>query len=275
MGRGTAKAPGHSNLPLTLLLALGLVLGLRGAAALLTPANPGMVDQPCPPEDTGLLHRAGLVVRVLAGDRPYLDDWQDICIHDAENRARIASGQATSVVFLGDSQTARWKEFDGQLFSGDIVGRGVGGQTSGQLLGRFQSDVVALKPKVVHIMAGSNDLLGLGGPSSPELFKGNIRAMVDIARANGIAVILASVPPMEASHAGRVRELNGWLARYAADNKLVYVDYARLLSGPDGTLKPELTDDTVHLTAPAYAAMAPLARAAIAQANKAADVPLE
>jgi len=256
-----------SVIRLSLLIAFGLVLVLRLAAGLLAPANPGMVDRPCPPEDTGLAHSAGLVVRVMAGDRPYLDDWLGLCTFDADNRARIAGGVQTDAVFLGDSLTAAWWVRDPALFSPPVANRGISGQTTAQMLARFSADVIPLRPRAVHILAGTNDVLGMGGPSSPAVYQGNLRALVDLAQANGIAVVLGSLPPIEQPHSEQVRQLNLWLRQFAASRGIEFVDYYQLLAAPDGTLQPRFTDDGIHLTEAAYALMGPQARAALARAR--------
>lgn len=155
--------------------------------------------------------------------------------------------------------------------SGGIVNRGISGQTTPQMLLRFQADVVALRPKLVHIMAGTNDIAGNSGPNAVEDYKNNIRAMVTLAKANGIKVVLASIPPAarfawkpELQRAPRVAELNAWLKAYAAAEKLGYLDYHGSLTTRDGALQPMLTFDGIHPNHAGYQVMAPLARRALA-----------
>src|SRR5262249_19523996 len=154
-------------------------------------------------------------------------------------------------------------------------GRGVSGQTTPQMVARFYQDVIALKPRVVHIMAGTNDIAGNTGPTSEEAYKNNIAAMVDLARAHGVAVVLASMPPADRfswkpalKPAPEIRKLNAWLAAYAKARGLVYVDYTPVLATPSGGMRPELTGDGVHPKKPGYDLIEPLALKAIAQADK-------
>ncbi len=133
---------------------------------------------------------------------------------------------------MGDSITEGWGVGDPSLFSGAVVDRGISGQTSPQMLVRFYQDVVALHPQAVHIMAGTNDVAGNTGPSSPDDFKNNIRAMVDLAKANHIQVVLASILPAERfawrpdiQPVEQIRRLNAWLRQYASQHKLIYADY--------------------------------------------------
>ena len=177
------------------------------------------------------------------------------------------------VVFFGNSITELWQAADPSLFTGGTVDRGISGQTSGQGLVRFYADVVALHPKVVHILVGTNDIAGNNGPNRPEDFKNNISAMVDIAKANHIQVILASITPAgvipwrsEINASARIVELNAWIAAYAKARGLVYVDYHRALAGPDGAMKPGFSRDGVHPLRSGYALMTPLAKAAVAKA---------
>ena len=202
-------------------------------------------------------------------------DWGNLCRYRADNE-RLLAGPASGreVVFMGDSITQAWPLADTALFTNGVVNRGISGQTSPQMVLRFMSDVVALHPRAVHIMAGTNDLAGNTGPNSAQDFKNNIVAMVTLAKANGIRVILATIPPT----AGftwkpevkpvQLVPLNAWLKAYAAKEGLIYVDYWSVLSTPEGALKPGFTYDGVHPNYEGYAAMAPLTRGALAKALK-------
>ena len=124
---------------------------------------------------------------------------------------------------MGDSITENWLMADPGFFSGPIVNRGIGAQTSAQMLLRFRADVVALRPAVVHILAGTNDVAGNNGPISPRDFQNNIESMVEIAKANGIRVVIGSIPPAAAFSwqpamrpAPRIAALNAWLRDYAS-----------------------------------------------------------
>jgi lysophospholipase L1-like esterase len=142
------------------------------------------------------------------------------------------------------------------------------------MLARFMQDVVALKPQVVHILAGTNDIAGNTGPNSPEDYKNTIRAMVTLAQANHIAVVLGSIPPAnkfswqpKLSPAPRIAELNAWLRAFAAEAHAEYVDYYSALAGPDSGLPAKFSIDGVHPNITAYAIMRPLAEAAIGRAQ--------
>lgn len=199
------------------------------------------------------------------------EDWPGLCAYRAHNAALIASSRLPDVVFLGDSITENWARADPTLFDGvTVVGRGIGGQTSGQMLARFRADVIALHPRVVHIMAGTNDVAGNGGPTSPDAYKDNIKSMVDLARANGIEVVLASMPPADRffwqpaiQPAARIAELNSWLERFAADAGLRFIDYHTPLGNGRGGMRSDYAIDGVHPNRDAYAVMGVLAQAGI------------
>jgi len=200
-------------------------------------------------------------------------DWSQRCRYWHENM-HLSPASTARVVFIGDSITEAWREADPQLFTNDTVNRGIGGQTSEQMLVRFRSDVIELNPRVVHIMAGTNDVAGNNGPTSLAVFQGNIRSMVEEARLHQIRVVLASVPPSARipwrteieRPADTIAAMNRWLREYARCEHLVFVDYTAVLDDGRGGIKPGLSTDGVHPTHAGYAAMGPLARAAIARA---------
>lgn len=200
-------------------------------------------------------------------------DWANLCQFKEDN-AKVAQGPAPKVVFMGDSITQFWSAGDPELFGPGIVNRGISGQTTSQMVLRFWQDVVALKPEIVHIMAGTNDLAENTGFVSDETYKANIRSMVTMARDNGIAVVLASIPPADSfgwrpslKPAERIEVLNQWLAEYAAQTGSVYVDYHSLLTDNGSQMAPQFTPDGVHPNAPGYAAMQAAAQKAIAEAS--------
>ena len=288
--------------PLSLALTLataGLTQPVRAADA--TPSGPvGMVEQPCLPGAFGrspelLAYATAAVtegavdpkaVAALAKAAPEqakLDawreknDWADLCRYRLDN-AEVAKAGGVRVVFLGDSITELWKAADPAFFSGGLVNRGISGQTSGQLLIRFQQDVVALHPKAVHILVGANDVAGNNGPERPEDLKNNLRAMVAIAKVNHIGVILGGIPPAAtfswrpALHpAAQIRELNVWMAAYAKAQRLAYIDYGAVLADPDGAMKPGLSRDGVHPFKGGYALMKPLSQKAMAASGRAVE----
>jgi lysophospholipase L1-like esterase len=221
-----------------------------------------MTDSPCPPSPAPPREHAESLAR----------DFPDLCHYKSDNAALIKDAHPTAV-FMGDSITEGWGVGDASLFTRGVVDRGISGQTSPQMLVRFYQDVVALHPRAVHIMAGTNDLAGNTGPSSPDDFKNNIRAMVDLAAANHIRVILASILPAERfpwrpdiQPVEQIRQLNGWLRKFAEQHKLIYADYYSSLTTPSGGFRAELSNDGVHPNSAGYAAMRPIADAALRKA---------
>ncbi|PZS97526.1 MULTISPECIES: SGNH/GDSL hydrolase family protein [Stenotrophomonas] len=190
-------------------------------------------------------------------------------------------GQAR-VVFFGDSITEGWgREGSPGFFPGKgWLNRGISGQTTAQMLVRFPQDVLALRPQVVVILAGTNDIAGNTGPSTQAMIEDNLHAMVDLALAHGIAVVLASVLPVSEypwmpgiTPAPKVRALNTALKHYADAKQLVYLDYYMPMANAAGGLDPQLAEDGVHPTAKGYAVMAPLAEAAVKRALDQAGSP--
>jgi acyl-CoA thioesterase I len=202
-------------------------------------------------------------------------DWAFVDRYRSENQPLIAHSAPKRVVFMGDSITAGWAREPFIKDNANYVGRGIAGQTSQQMLVRFRSDVIALKPAIVHIMAGTNDVAQNTGPESPAEIEGYIRSMVDLALANKIKVVLASIPPASEFYwhrgltpAPQIRALNSWLKEYATSRSLVYVDYWSVLSTADGSMKSEYSSDGVHPNAAGFEAMRPLTSAAIETALK-------
>lgn len=241
--------------------ALALPLLLLAAPALGQSSKPQpeppMRDQPCTPESATRYDPAS--------------DWPWLCRYHAANQA-LPGGRA-DIVFIGDSITEFWGQAQPALFTGGIVNRGISGQTSPQLLLRFMADVVALKPRVVHLMIGTNDIAGNTGPSSPEDYRNNVRAMVTLAQVHGIRVILGSIAPADRmswrpglAPAPRIAELNQWLRMFAAEQGLTYADYHAALAEPGGAMRSAFTQDGVHPGMAGYAAMEPVMRAALAAA---------
>ncbi|MBB5712271.1 SGNH/GDSL hydrolase family protein [Sphingomonas xinjiangensis] len=252
--------------------ALLLSLGATPVAAqTLVPGDPyaddpvGIVADPCPrhPPVAGQ-------DRQLSNLHMLTRDFGQLCRYRDANAA--LKGQPVRVVFIGDSITDGWIDKDPGFFRNGLVDRGIGGQTTPQMLVRFRQDVIDLRPQAVHIMAGTNDVAGNTGPATMETVQGNIRSMAELARANGIKVILASIPPAgefpwakDKRPVPQIAAMNLWLRGYAAQNRFTFVDYHRAMALPSGAMKPGLASDGVHPTAQGYAVMAPLALAAIAK----------
>ncbi|WP_443750436.1 GDSL-type esterase/lipase family protein [Asticcacaulis solisilvae] len=204
-------------------------------------------------------------------------DWANLKRYRQANIDAMALAPAQrSIVMMGDSITDNWakpEHGNGFFDANGMIGRGISGQVTGQMLIRFPPDVLALKPRVVHILAGTNDIAENQDPYDPAVTTGNLLAMITLARANGLKVIVGSVPPAT-SFAWRpsrgnplqaIKALNDWTRGVCAKQKLVYADYWPVLQGPDGGLKPELgiNGDSVHPNAAGYAAMAPVLLAAV------------
>jgi lysophospholipase L1-like esterase len=178
------------------------------------------------------------------------------------------------VVFMGDSITFNWhldESFPGKPY----INRGINGQTSPQMLIRFRQDVIDLKPKVVVILAGFNDIAGNTGPTTPEQIVGYMASMAELATANHIRVVLCSTTPAfdfswhpGAKLAPKVMALNEFIKAYAAEKHYVYVDYHTALKNEEGGLPESLSKDGVHPNAAGYAIMKPLVEAGIKKAMK-------
>jgi lysophospholipase L1-like esterase len=187
------------------------------------------------------------------------NDWPALARYRAANAA-IAT--PPEMVMIGDSITEIWGLAEPGLFDGTVLNRGISGQTSAQILLRFYPDVVALRPRQVHILCGTNDIAGNTGPNVPEDYQRNICAMLDLAGANGIEVLLASVTPAAAimwSAEARPREwvpqLNEWLRDLAAKRGARFVDYHAVLNDGNDGLRDEYSSDGVHVTRAAYSVM--------------------
>jgi lysophospholipase L1-like esterase len=181
------------------------------------------------------------------------------------------------VVFLGDSITQGWSDASPQYFAQNsgYIERGISGQTTPQMLLRFRSDVVGLEPAAVVILAGTNDIAGNTGPATNEMIEQNIASMAEIAAANGIRVVLASILPTDdypwrpgLEPATRIVAINEWLENYAEDHGHIYLDYYSRMVDDAGGMQERFTTDGVHVTAAGYAVMELLADAAIDEALK-------
>ncbi|HTO28269.1 MAG TPA: SGNH/GDSL hydrolase family protein, partial [Devosia sp.] len=182
------------------------------------------------------------------------------------------------VVFMGNSITDAWAQYFGTMFPGKpYVGRGISGQTTPQMLVRFRQDVIALKPAVVVILAGTNDIAGNTGPSTLEMIEDNLASMTELAQANRIRVVLASVLPVfdypwkpGLEPAPRIVALNAWIKSYATQRGAVYLDYHSAMADQRQGMRAELSSDGVHPNEAGYRIMAPLAERAIEEVLKGA-----
>jgi acyl-CoA thioesterase I len=206
----------------------------------------------------------------------YTDDFGQLARYREADAALAPPARESRVVFLGDSITDYWKLPD--YFPGKpYINRGIDGQTTPEMLVRFRQDVIDLHPKVVVVLAGTNDIAGVTGPMGNEDIEANYATMAELARGHGIRMVFASVLPVhnythdaEESFALRPRDrilaLNKWLKNYCAKNRLVYLDYFGTLVDERGMLKRTLADDGLHPTDAGYKIMASLAEKAIQKA---------
>jgi len=203
-------------------------------------------------------------------------DWAQLNRYRADNAALAppAAGERR-VVFYGDSITDMWGRSEGaRFFPGKpYVNRGISGQTTAQMLVRFRQDVIDLKPAAVVILAGTNDLAGNTGLSTQRMIEDNLRSMAELAQANHIKLVLASVLPVSdypwrpgLQPAEKIRALNAWIKQYAQSHGAVYLDYHSKMRNRQGGLDKALATDGVHPTAAGYGLMAPLAQQAVERA---------
>lgn len=222
----------------------------------------------------GLAFVTGYVLGQTSLNSP---DWPQLARYRADNAALAppAPGEKR-VVFYGDSITDSWgrQPDSGTFFAGKpYINRGISGQTTPQMLVRFEQDVIHLKPVAVVILAGTNDVAGNTGPSTPAMIEDNFRAMTAMAQQAGIKTVLASITPAHSypwkpsiTPVPTIREVNAWLKDFCATQHAVYLDYYSAMADETGAMKPGLAKDGVHPTAAGYAIMGPLAEAAIARA---------
>jgi lysophospholipase L1-like esterase len=272
-------------------------LALASAAAA-TSSAAGTAGSPAPPPNAAPLARAtptfpgwpkacfsysdpaqrGACLEYVANDFGRLDRYAE-----ANRSLPTPAPGERRVVFFGDSMVERWSENGaGGFFPGKpYVNRGIGGQTTAQMLLRFRQDVIDLRPAAVVILAGTNDIAANGGPTTLEAIAGNLASMADLARAGGIRVVVGSLLPVcDCAPAGdgtrivqtrerppaAIAELNRRLAAWAREQGHVWVDYAGAMADGTGMLERELTNDGLHPNAAGYAVMAPLTEQAIGRA---------
>ena len=199
-------------------------------------------------------------------------DWANLARYHDANLALANKPDARRIVFMGDSITQVWAGEPYFRDNANFVGRGIGGQTARQMLARFPTDVIRLKPAVVHIMAGTNDIAQNLGPETQEEALGYIAGMTELAHANGIKVVIGSVPPTDdfpwrrgMKPAAKIRQFNVKLRAYAAGHGAIYADYWDVMAASDGSMKPQYSLDGLHPNAKGFQAMRPVAEAALAR----------
>ena len=256
---------------------------LLGGMLLSTPAQCQLVEEFNPPQSNCCLP---IFARSLADQ---MEDWNQLGRYKDENRElKKLPYDARRVLFMGDSITDFWKL--AEYFPGKpYVNRGISGQTTPQMLVRMYPDVIDLKPAVLVVLAGINDISQNTGPATPEMVENNIMAMTDIAQHNGIKVILCSILPISdyayikmrtsgkvnpymkvpvtATHPPEdILKLNAWMKEYALQVDAIYVDYFSTMVDEKGFLKENLSDDGIHPNAEGYKIMTKIVEDAIEKA---------
>jgi lysophospholipase L1-like esterase len=260
---------------------------LAASAAAILGASPSRAQAPdAPAKPPANCEELAPVVEKLAGAQKTLQDWPNLARYrDANSTVQPPAKDEKRVVFMGDSITDIWAQpqFGGFFPGKPYIDRGISGQTTPQMLIRFRPDVIALQPQVVVILAGTNDLAGNTGPMSVGQIEDNLTSMSELAHANKIRVVLASVLPV--SNYGhdrqgqpidmrikrqpeKILELNAWIKKYAVDHGDVYLDYFAATVDDQGLLQKDISEDGLHPNAKGYAIMSPLAEQAIQAALK-------
>lgn len=190
-------------------------------------------------------------------------DWANLEQYKQANEMIVSQDENIEIVFFGDSITEGWPNFNAAFFNDNtFVGRGISGQTTSQMLLRFRQDVISLQPKKIVLLAGINDIAQNTGPIAIEAVMDNIISMAELAKSNGIEMLLCSVLPAnffpwrpEIIPTQKVIKLNELLRSYANENNLIYVDYYAAMVNQKKGLKSELGYDTVHPNKAGYAVM--------------------
>lgn len=194
------------------------------------------------------------LILFLLSNTLLVQDWPQLTYYQEANKLLKTSEKPIEAVFFGDSITEGWPQFNPSFFdTNNFVGRGIGGQTTPQLLLRFRQDVIGLRPKKVILLAGINDIAENTGPISLEAIMENIKGMTEMAKANGIEMVLCAVlpansfpwrPSIDPTH--KVIVLNQMIKAYAQENNLIYVDYYTPMVNDEKGLISTLGYDTVH-----------------------------
>jgi len=254
---------------------------VAGWALAQQPVVPPAADQKTvPPPGIPSTGFAGLDQYRASRIAMFTDDYGQLVRYRAANADLLKAGAVKDrVVFFGDSITDTWqleKYFPGKPY----VNRGIGGQTTPQMLVRFRQDVIELEPKVVVILAGTNDIAGNTGAMRSEDIEADLASLAELAKAHGIPVVMSSILPVHnytpesqdffaQRPMARILEVNRWLQKYCSEHGMVYLDYFSAVVDEKGLLKKELADDGLHPNDAGFKIMAPLAEAAIAKASAA------
>jgi len=216
-----------------------------------------------------------IAILFIFTNRTYSQDWANLSRYKMENsKLELPAENENRVVFMGNSITEGWSYHHPEFFQDKpYINRGIGGQTTPQMLIRFRQDVVELKPKIVVILAGTNDIAGNTGPMTLEMTTNNIISMCEIAKANNIKVVISSVlPAFDYSWKPglkpnlKIPKLNEMLKKYAVINDIVYLDYFKHMADERNGLIKAYGSDGVHPNKTGYKIMEPLVENAIQQA---------
>lgn len=204
-----------------------------------------------------------IIILFMLNNPIQAQDWPQLSYYQEANKALETSGNTVEAVFFGDSITEGWPQFNPSFFdSNNFVGRGIGGQTTPQLLLRFRQDVLDLRPKKVILLAGINDIAENTGPISLEAIMENIKEITEMAIANEVEMVLCAVLPANSFPwrpsiipTNKVIALNQMIMAYALEKNLIYVDYYTPMVNEELGLKSTLGYDTVHPNKTGYSLM--------------------
>lgn len=215
-----------------------------------------------------------LIISLLMGKKVAAQDFANLGRYAEDNEKLTLAADPNRIVFMGNSITEAWPNVDPEFFAGKpYVNRGISGQTTPQMLLRFRADVIKLKPKLVVILAGTNDIAENTGATTLDMILDNIIGMAELAKANNIKVVLCSVLPASGyfwkpgiQPAEKIVALNKMILQYAKTNGIPYVDYHTPMKDPENGLKKEYAPDGVHPNMEGYKVMEPILEAAIKKA---------
>lgn len=200
------------------------------------------------------------------------EDWANLNYYKEENLKLVREGTKEGIIFMGDSITEEWGRIMPEFFSNKLyINRGIGGQTTPQMLIRFRQDVIDLNPEAVVILAGTNDIAGNTGPSSVKMIIDNLMSMAEIASKQNIQVFMSSILPVFRypwnksiiEPFKKIAEINNFMKDFSNREKLVYVDYHSHMVDSRPGLKLELTTDEVHLNQAGYIVMSEIVKKVI------------
>ena len=200
------------------------------------------------------------------------EDWANLNYYKEENLKLVREGTKDSIIFMGDSITEEWGRILPEFFSNkQYINRGIGGQTTPQMLIRFRQDVIDLNPEAVVILAGTNDIAGNTGPSSVKMIIDNLMSMAEIASKQNIQVFMSSILPVFRypwnksiiEPFKKIAEINNFMKDFSNREKLVYIDYHSHMVDSRPGLKLELTTDEVHLNQAGYIVMSKIVKRVI------------